>query len=252
MSWASQRKLLYSSIVFIVLGSLIAFFLISFFSEKPTCFDGKKNGDELDIDCGGSCSKFCLSQTLPPIIIWQRVLRISSGVYSAVAYVENPNLGMIAFNVPYSFRVYDEKNILIIEKTGTTFIPSKKIFPVYEASVGVGERTPFRVVYQFLEKPHWQKQIKEEPNVQITDKILTKEDTFPKLTASIKNLTIEKILSFDVVAILFDKDDNVVSFGKTVVDDLLKDASANIVFTWREPFGIPISKIEIIPRLQIN
>ena len=93
----------------------MAVFLLIFY-DKPTCFDGKQNQDESGVDCGGVCEKVCSFQAVKPNIIWSRSFKVSEGIYNAIAYIENPNIRAEAFAVPYVFKIFDERNILISEK----------------------------------------------------------------------------------------------------------------------------------------
>src|SRR5574343_1335055 len=130
MNWASRRKLIY--------GSIVAFCLIIFvwlpsayvLYTPPSCSDKKQNEGELGVDCGGPCATLCQNLALAPIVSWQRVFKIADGYYNSIAYIENPNIGSIAHNVPYLFRAYDSKNVLIVERRGkATLLPNTK-FPL--------------------------------------------------------------------------------------------------------------------------
>ncbi len=74
-SWSAKRKLVYAimffSFVIIVVG-LPTFFI---WYQKPTCFDGKKNGDEVGVDCGGSCRLLCSFEAVEPDILWSFVIQ---------------------------------------------------------------------------------------------------------------------------------------------------------------------------------
>jgi hypothetical protein len=80
-SWASRRRRLYFE------GALGTFTLIVvaiwFLNlERPTCFDGRNNQDELGVDCGGSCAIFCPAQVLGPVVRWSRMFEVTTGLYN--------------------------------------------------------------------------------------------------------------------------------------------------------------------------
>ncbi len=248
-TWATKRKLTYLGIMLAFLVIVVSIPLIFFFDKQPTCFDGKKNQNETGVDCGGVCTKLCRADTTLPIVSWQRLFRVSKGVYSAVAYVENPNLNSTATNVPYTFRVYDKANILIIEKNGTASISPIGVTPIFESGILVGERIPARVTFTFLSKPDWIVTKKIIPRITIAIDEKNFDGTLPSLRATLTNTTLKNIPHFEVVAILYDENDNATASSKTVVDSISGEQKVDIVFSWREPFvSIPV-KVEIIPKL---
>lgn len=247
-TWATKRKLTYLSIVSAFLVIVISIPLFFLFNKQPTCFDNKKNQDEVGTDCGGVCTKLCKVDTTTPIVSWQRVFRVSKGVYSAVAYVENPNLNSSASNVPYTFRVYDRANVLIVERKGITSILPIGVTPIFEAGILVGERVPARVVFSIDAKPDWYTTKKLPPRVTISNLTKHFDDVLPSLSATLTNTTLKNIPRFEVVTILYDENENAIGASKTIVDGMAGEQSSEIVFSWREAFSEQPVKIEILPK----
>ena len=106
-TWGTKRR---NTIIFIILAFfLIIAGIISFalFYEEPTCFDGKRNGNEIGIDCGGSCELLCELQIIEPLVHWTRYFEVVPGVYNVLAYLENPNVTDGADRVDYIFKLFD-------------------------------------------------------------------------------------------------------------------------------------------------
>ena len=62
MTWSGRRQLKIVGLLFLV-SAIIAFSIIwPKINKPPTCFDGKKNGVETGIDCGGGCKLQCREQ----------------------------------------------------------------------------------------------------------------------------------------------------------------------------------------------
>ena len=93
-SWSSRRRSPYGSIVVLVIILFIGVPAFYLFYKAPTCFDNKRNGDELGTDCGGSCVKLCQSAFLPPRVEWggAKVEKVVNGLYNVAAYIVNPNV----------------------------------------------------------------------------------------------------------------------------------------------------------------
>lgn len=219
------------------------------FYKPPTCFDGKQNGGEKGIDCGGSCVSLCRSQYLDPNVIWARVIKVKSGVYSTAAYIENPNIDAGADSISYIFKIKDNEGVLIYERKGKTFIPPNKFFAVFEDGISTGEKTPTKVIFEFTSEALWKKKENREAGITVLKKTISREDYSPRVDATLENTTLEPISGIEVVGIVYGEDGNALGFSRTFVDKLNKGESQDIVFTWPEPFTSNVVKIEIIPRV---
>lgn len=255
MTWSGKRKMIYAgSIVFI--GVLIAIRIVyPIFTKAPTCFDGKKNGEEMGVDCGGSCQKFCTLEVNNLILLWSRSFRSSPTTYSAVAYIENQNLNAEAVGVPYEFKMYDDKNTLIARKEGVTRISRNGRSVVFEPNIVVGNRIPKTTRFQFLASPEFVRvDVNKADRLKISAKEMKFENeqtTTPKLSGYLENKSLITVPDIDVIAVLYDKDNNAVTVGKTYIDVLKGDTRAPIVFTWNEPLLTPVVRIEVIPQFNI-
>ncbi len=147
--WAAKRKLTYSIILIVLVILFIGVPTYFFFHHTPTCEDGVQNQDEKGVDCGGMCKRLCVSDISNPIVLWQRVFQVAPGVYNAVAYIQNPNVQIEVAKVPYTFKLYDANNVLIIQQSGTTFIPADQTFAIFEPSIRTGSRVPVRAINQY-------------------------------------------------------------------------------------------------------
>ena len=134
MTWAQRKKITYIVSVLFIFAIILAVILFSFFNKKPTCFDGIQNQGEKGIDCGGPCNVLCRSDYFNPIIAWgPRWEKVpNNGTYNFLTYIQNPNAQAGAYNAPYDFRVYDNDNVLLYQKTDMAFIPPNSNFVIFE------------------------------------------------------------------------------------------------------------------------
>jgi hypothetical protein len=216
--------------------------------DSASCTDGKQNGDELGIDCGGSCRQLCDFQRPTPAVLWSRIDRVVSGIYNAVAYVENTNLDVGVQQISYSFRLYDANGILVSERRGITSIPPNKAFAIFEGGIDTGERTPVRVNFEFTSPFVWQPATNLATGIRISGKQLTEKSGLPRVEATAENTSLAAISNLELVALIYDASDNIVAFSRTKVDFLDKGTSAPVVFTWPEKFSASVSKVEILVR----
>jgi Mg-chelatase subunit ChlD len=234
--WSTRRKLSYLSIF---IGAVVVFVGVPafvFFYEAPSCFDGRKNQGEQGRDCGGPCRNLCQNLQVLPIVVWRQKFEVTPDVYSAVAYLENPNIGAYASKAAYKFTLYDDKGVVITERYGTTYIPPQKVFVVFEGGIQVGNRPPTRVEFEFVETPYWSRSSVEEPKLSIQSKVLSRTDVRPRLDAVVKNESIFNLANIEVQAIIYAASGNAIAASRTYIEELRKDESKNVVFTWTAPF----------------
>jgi hypothetical protein len=220
-----------------------------FFNKPPTCTDGKQNGDEHGIDCGGSCENLCLAQISDPVLLWSRAFKISDGIYNAVAYVENPNFSAGVSKISYIFKLFDSENLLVAQRKGRTFISPNGINPVFEGAIRTGQRIPARAFFEFSSMPQWEEIKNEESSLSVNGIVLSGIDFSPRIDAVLSNAGIRSISDIEVVAILFDADGNAIAASSTFIKYLPDRSSQDIVFTWPNKFDSSPSRIEIIPRV---
>ncbi len=250
MKWALQRQLFYIFILvvfFAILGFLIGY---PHFNKAPTCSDSKQNGTETGIDCGGLCARACIEALHPVSVIWSRAFRVVPGRYNAMAYLENKNPNVAVSKIKYRFRFSDRDNIYIGKRDGETFIPPAGKFAIFEPAVDVGSSIPVYTTFEFTEEPVWIQVPEEKINqlkVFVSNIKLEGETTSPKLFATIRNYSLFDIPEINVVVILYDALGNAVSASRTYLDELQGEESAEVSFTWPEPFSSGIVAKEIIP-----
>lgn len=237
MNWATKRKLQYFGIFVIFFAVFVALPFYFFIYQKPTCFDGLKNGSELGVDCGGSCRLLCSNEIAEPVSRWDpRIFRILPGVYSVIAYLENPNITAEVLRAPYTFKLFDSNGLLVTERKGETFIPKGQTFAVFEGNFSTGERIPTRATFSFGDNLLWEKNLTTKPQLDVTNKALSRETTNPRVDATITNQSLTPVSNIELVAIVFDGAGNAIGASRTLVLNIEAGESLPLVFTWPMAF----------------
>jgi len=224
-----------------VLFVLIYVPFLLFWHEPATCNDGRQNGDETGIDCGGSCSQICRNDATDPVVLWTRHFRVAPHVYSAVAYLENPNPNSEAPYAEYEFVYYDDEGNELERISGTTFIPQGKRFAVYEGVVEFTDIVPARVTFGFTRIPSWRDGTFKTADIVVRNKALLREETAPRIEASVFNQSQEYISKAELVAIVYDSLGKAVAASRTVVEDLRPQETERVTFGWPMPFETSVS-----------
>ena len=247
MSWARRRKMIYISGIILVFLLVVVLPTDIHLYKAPTCFDGKMNGDEQGIDCGGSCALLCPAQYAPLNVLWSRFSKVSDGDYNVLAYIENPNINASAANLSYIFKLYDKNGVLLKERTGYTFAPPNKVMAVFEAEMQTGNQIPARVNFAFTSNALWLKQISNETSgLSISQSVLERTDSAPRLTAILSNMTSSSINNIEAIAIIYNADGNTIAFSRTIVDSVSSKDSHTVSFNWPKPFTDTYARTEII------
>lgn len=235
--------MLYYAVGAVVLLALVWAVYQAFFTAAPTCFDGKQNGDELGVDCGGSCSLVCTQDTKPLAVLWSRAFEVASGTYTAAAYVQSNNLTAGAKNVPYSFQLFDSSNSLIVERDGVVDILPVSVMPIIETNINTGTRSASRALFAFGATPVWH--AAQVPTLTIGNEILASDGS--RLSATLSNNTLHDVVGVTVVAVLFDSAGVARAASKSVVS-VPKQSSQSVVFTWPQTMpGVARADITALP-----
>lgn len=236
-------------------GAGVAAFLLLIFvpiaivliHEDPTCFDGKQNQEETGIDKGGPCKLLDEMAQQPLSVLWARAFGVRDGVYSAVAYVENPNPNSGIKSMTYQFKLYSERNILLAERFGRVPILPGKIIPILETNIKTGNRKVVRAFFQFLGREVWIEMYDPTKELEIYDETLSNLDSTPRIDAKIKNAGVGEKNEVVLIATVFDTVGNAFATSRTFVENIKPGEEQPIAFTWPEPFALSAARIDIIP-----
>lgn len=249
MSWASRRRSEYATGVILFLVVVIGIPLVLWLHEPSSCFDGKRNQEETAIDKGGPCLLLDERALTPHTILWARSFQVRSGVYGAVAYIENPNTEAGVRAVRYSFGLYDERNILVTRREGITFIMPGGITPVFEGAIDTGNRTVARTYFEFEEPLVWERMKGEKDALTIRDKRVLDTSSAPRVLATVRNASVADIMNPSFVAVVFDTAGNAIAASETFLARVAANESREIVFTWPDPFRYIVGRVDILPAL---
>lgn len=255
MNWALKRQILYIMGLLIFLGAVSLYFLWPYITRPPTCFDGKQNGLESGVDCGGGCTRACSFEVDKLSVFWARSFEVVPGRYNAMAYIENQNPNQIIRSVKYRFRFADKDNLYIGQREGVTFIPPAGKFAVFEPAINLGNSVPVYTTFEFAELPVWENidpSLVDQLNIVISDVELKDEDSLPKLSAKLRNNSLFIIPDLNAVAILYDDLNNALAVSSTYVPLLGRESSTNVNFTWRSAMPKKVLTQEIIPMFNIH
>ena len=243
LTWSGRRKALYTSVVGVIGFMVLIFVYQTLFTAPPLCTDGKQNGNEHGVDCGGSCALLCASETRAPIVLWSRAFESAPQTYTAAAYIQNNNPGAGARKVAYSFQLFDADNKLVVERQGSTDLPPVPTVPIVESGINVGYRTVARALFAFSTQPTWVR-AGELPALSVSSQSLAADGT--RLSAILRNGSYTSARA-TVAAVLFD-DENVARAASKSTVTVPARGEVPLTFTWLKPAEtITRGEITILP-----
>ena len=244
-TWSTKRKygyFLFFIILLLVFLGIPGYFI---FYEKPTCFDGKQNGAERGLDCGGDCAKLCPADFAMPKALWSYSMNVVPSIYNSLAYIQNPNQSVEALSLPYLLRLYDSEGVLIAERRGSAYVPAGQKFAIFEGGINTGVRIPVKTTFEWSSEPLWQPA--QVFNKIRTDDIIIEEGDKPKAEVKIRNTSpITTYSNIDAFIVLYDRDDNRVAFSKTLIERINKEETRTLYYTWPKAFSAPVVRSEVL------
>lgn len=246
MDWQTRRKFLYAIATIITVAAIAVFFLKDALFPHPTCFDGKKNGYEVGLDCGGECNKMCTQEVIPLAVVWARAIPVAALTYDIVGLVSNRNIDNASKQLGYSFTLFNRNGDTIKTLTGTTIAPLDGEFPIIIQNVIVPEEVA-RTELLLSDGDHYKvKESPTSPTVRVSNRRY-EGGSVTRVYATISNTKRIEIRDLEVSAILFDRYNNAYAVGKTVVPILNKEESKELVFIWNNPLKEEPTQIDIYP-----
>ncbi len=244
MRWASRRQFLYALAVFLFFAILAGAGWFFFVYTPPTCADGIQNQNEEGVDCNGVCSKLCVAPKIEAL--WVRAVPVAPGVYHAVASVKNPEDDAEGRAIPYTFSLFDAKNILIAERRGSLDLRPGETRPLFEANIITGERIPARTFVVFGDSPRWNTADRADNPLRVISQEF--DEKALRLSALIENVTPTPVSEITISALLYDENEILIGASETKIDTLSPRTRREVSFTWQQPFSAPVLRVEVVPR----
>jgi len=246
MSWASQRRTTYALAIAIFLGLLTSIPLFKYLNRPATCDDGIRNQGETAVDKGGPCRILDENALSPSSVLWARAFEVRDGLYSAAAYIDNPNKDAGVREARYFLGLYDSRNVLIAEREGTTFIMPGSITPVFESGFDTGTRDVARAYLELKGPLTWERLTSSAKDVRIGNREVSGEYVSPRLIASVENISVQPISDLTFIAVIFSPQGNARAASRTSLERMSPGQMQQIIFTWPSPFLTDVGRIDIL------
>ncbi len=245
--WARQRQFIIILLLGISAIIVVGFIGYKLFYKAPICTDGKQDGKEEGIDCGGPCPYLCAVSEAPLQVRFARPINPAPGRTDFIAYVDNANANAGVQHAKYTMEVYGADQNLITRKVGTMTIPPSSTVPLYIPRVYEGGEAVSEAFLTFSSSSIAWLRAEGKPVVPVPASIQVSNGPHPRVIAELHNTVAHAYANLVVVATVFDANGNAIAASQTVVPTLPPQGNAPLTFTWNQPFSSAPARVEILP-----
>jgi len=233
--------------VYIIIFAMIIFGLYSLLKPAQTCFDGIKNQNETEIDCGGVCAACTVKISAQNVEVREAAFVYGGpGRYDVLAKISNPNHAYGAENFSYTFTLKDASGSVLASRSGTGFIlpaEEKYILEVNLETSQIPEKVEFSASgYSWVEFSAY-----EEPNINVYSKeyrIISGGAGFGEAYGLVRNESHFDFKQINVNVILRDASGVAIAINKTNMQTVLSQEQRDFKLVWTSSFPGEVVTVE--------
>jgi hypothetical protein len=205
--------------------------------NRPTCTDGKKDGQEEGVDCGTvACGKACASPVQQVVVQDIKLVKTPAGDYDLAALVYNPNVDYGTDSVSYNLVISDSTGKEIANQPDTFYIlPGQTKYIVKTSLAGIPDGASAEIKITSVD---WQKvATPQDITFIITREAVTsdfKQTTYQAVITNNSNFDFDTI---DVSIVVTDSSGAVIATNMTNFQTFLSQTDRSIKVIW--PFVLP-------------
>lgn len=219
MASRGLKQLIYGSFYLILAAIIIYGLYFLLVRPAPSCFDGRKNQGEEEVDCGGPCQS-CEVKRLATISLLSSPQVIAAGNQTSIFFqLKNPNANYGA-KFSYQTDLYDALGVLIISKKSSSYIYASQIKPFVEVALDADPRRVARVEVSLRDIVWQPKENFSDPALSPRGIRIVVEKNQLRLTGLAANPNSYKVARVGVLAVFYDTLGLRVAVSKTALNDL--------------------------------
>ncbi len=245
----NTKKRLIIGLIYLILFFAISWFSYSIFRTKPTCFDGARNQNEEDVDCGGICVNKCQKIEVKDLTVGKTGAVESSiaGEYDFYGIVENPNNIYGSKSFTYQIKFKDENGFVLAEKNGSSFIlPGDKKY-IVENNIKLN-KLPASIDFSLADS-QWVEldDLYEKPDLKVVNKSYSEINSgigFSEAKGLLQNSSPFDFAMINIKIILFDASGKIVALNSTEMRTVKSGEDRDYRAFWPSRFSGEVANIE--------
>ncbi len=231
-------------LIYLIIFSIFGLLIYQIAKPNPTCFDGKQNQAEDDVDCGGPC-RLCEKEIVAKEIeIMEKYFVYGSGnFYDTMAKIDNPNNRYGAAKLSYEFDLIDRDGNSLSSRKGETFILPGETKYVIELNM-VSEVDPYTTEFKVLDV-EWEEFLEyEEPRLSIYNKSYQEDNGKSEVFGLLKNESYFDFNSIEIDIILRDENGKPLALGKNEMRTISSQQERDFKIFWPYNLSREVKEVE--------
>lgn len=242
-------------ILYLILFCGAGFVIYSISKPEPTCFDGKKNQNETEMDCGGPCAPCDKKISVEDLAVEEKAFVYGGqGRYDVMAKIRNPNKIYGSPDFQYEFAIKDSAGNILSQKKGSSFILPMETKYIIENNLET-QLIPQAVEIKII-NPRWEEflSFQEKPILSIYHKnyrLISSGTGFSEVYGLLRNESPFDFNSIKIKILLRDSRDELVALNTTEMKTVNSREERDFKLIWPYSFPGEVQKIEIEPEADI-
>ncbi len=234
---------------YILLFSAIGWLIHFLITPKESCFDGKKNQSETEVDCGGVCSPCKVTYVGKDLVVGEKTF-VSGGnnTYDALVRISNPNdsIGVSSFH--YKITLEDSAGAALSAKEGDDYILPADSKYIAQLGLSIANNAiPVQIDFAISDVKWSQLTNIEKPQLNVYNKKFGPDTNGVGNRAEglIRNESANDFKKISVVVVLRDEKNNVLGVNTTQKDNIRARQESDFILTWPYNFPAPVRGMEV-------
>lgn len=225
--------------IYLVIIAVFISMVVALVIPNPTCFDEKKNQNEVGVDCGGVCA-VCEAELVGSDLIIKDAYVVYGGEkkYDVVASIYNPNALFGAEKFYYTFEIIDADGTVLATRRGTNFMLPNENKHIVEVSLE-SDKKPSKVKAT-VEKVDWIKFANfDAPQILIKNQkfgLVESGTDYARAFGLVSNESPYDFQDVTINVILLDERGIPIAVNKTVQKTLDADEQREFTLNWPHEF----------------
>lgn len=219
MSSRFLKQFLYG-IFYLSVFSLFGFLIFLYFKPSPSCSDLKKNSDETEVDCGGSCVACEIKKSSGLKIISKKIIPAGNNLSTFLIEVSNPIYNFGASSFSYNLSVKNSSGQNIFNKTGMSFIYAGESKYIIEPGIELSPDSVSEIDIDLKNEAWASRDSFKIPKIQYRDLKIAVEGKFINVSGSVLNGETVPFSNVLVNVLFYDSAENILGASRTIVEDI--------------------------------
>lgn len=229
------KQLAYLLLFLTFWGGVAGLTYLTFFRQAPSCFDGKQNQGEEDVDCGGPCKTICIARDRiqPSALGEPQVFRASDALISVLVELKNPNPTTALRQIPYVITVTGESGVpLQLRGVASLYASEVRRFVLVRPGGDLRGSLDASIEVTTSSAQWTPAETFKKPELSIVNAVTAEEPARTRVEGTVSSDDPLGVTDVTVVALFYDTTGSLIGAAQTVIDRLAPGASTRFAISY--------------------